>query len=673
MLFKMRRTLAGIDIQFTLQNKLHFNLPMMFDKKIVTLAYADDLTIFMKNKKDISNAMILLNDFQQASSMEINLSKTQLIYLTRRYKVEKKRIRAKVQKLPKDVDAYTFPNATSTIAEFQNYNLETNAIFLDEYHKIPKVLGIHLNQVNWDDEMKIIEKNLYWPLIDQAPKITQSRGINVYVFSKVYFKDPIFPMPLKHINKINKICKSLFKGISHTTLMTPLKFGGFGLMDLTKQLTGHRAKFIYNLYMMDHFHIYRDLRYKLQNYALAVSNILNLHPYQALQRYESGHWHRTIENGQEIRREFITQSFRNNASAAATQIYPPPPSTYKNCLLGFPWFKILDGTLLKFYNSLPPTSEWKGLSTASHQQVTDMMEFLTKVLPSASVHLPKSYLYYGSRIDSKKLLNIENWLTDREFIWLSEWFKVIHFEPLVDHLEIVDLMPFALPQDQVFFNYVFNGKEARKYIPQLKDLQDQKVTIDSFKRLHKKTYEAANMPITRTNYDTQGNLIVSNSDHNLWRYFWKEMNYHQIHKPGLLQELQRFNLGHYIHKFQFPVNDSRRQTHPNLYDKLCCLCHQEEDTFEHLFEECEISKKFWKLMLNGRQEISLSSLYIPYQDSKQLLIQKNNYIAVLWEIRSKRKYSEKILTMFDENQILTEMQRLLMQQIKAYSVDDTSE
>ncbi|KAH3680826.1 hypothetical protein WICPIJ_008109 [Wickerhamomyces pijperi] len=185
-----------------------------------------------------------------------------------------------------------------------------------------------------------------------------------------------------------------------------LRKSGFGLLNLSQQLIGHRGKFILNLFTEPNFITYRWLRFKLQNYCLVFTHKLKLSP-EAL-RYTD---------------------------------------RYNDKRVGFPWFNLLDGTLLRDYNSLPISSELKqSLHPALRSlKCPNMTSFFDTIID----HLA---------IDSVFKIRLEDWFSAREIVWLRAWFQVVSFPQLTtsNTLEL-----FHLSAAKISHRFVFNCKRSK--------------------------------------------------------------------------------------------------------------------------------------------------------------------------------------------------------------------
>ncbi|KAH3686951.1 hypothetical protein WICPIJ_002067, partial [Wickerhamomyces pijperi] len=415
LLWRLRHELQGVGLSkqvfdSSFAAKHPAMLPRIRDTSIKTLAYADDVTVFMRDRRDAEKVEALLKKFESAAGMKINEDKTELLLLTRQFKPTATQSNS-------DNNYIQLPRAVQTQAEFIGFPWSTNAIFLDDYERIPTVLGFPLHSFDWDEKVKKIIRNIQYPLIDDVPTQTRCMGINIYVFSQVYFYDPVHPIPSLLLKQITETIDKEIRGYSMDCLTRIKDLGGFGLVDLSLQLVGHRAKFIYYLFTNSDFHIYRHLRFKLQSFCNLLCDLFRLHPSAPLISVTDSHYYRR-EDGTRTNQLLVweTNNFNRPRSGSLSQPTLPNPSSSPQAshLQGFPWYELLNGALLRFFNDLPPESYWKTwLSPAEFQYkstpVKDMWVFLTKVLPS--------FRLQGD------LLALSNWFEDRELVWLESWFQ----------------------------------------------------------------------------------------------------------------------------------------------------------------------------------------------------------------------------------------------------------
>ncbi|KAH3680827.1 hypothetical protein WICPIJ_008110, partial [Wickerhamomyces pijperi] len=173
-----------------------------------------------------------------------------------------------------------------------------------------------------------------------------------------------------------------------------------------------------------------------------------------------------------------TNNFNRPRSGSLSQPTLPNPSSSPQAshLQGFPWYELLNGALLRFFNDLPPESYWKTwLSPAEFQYkstpVKDMWVFLTKVLPS--------FRLQGD------LLALSNWFEDRELVWLESWFQVVSIPHFHTGGGAPTLSFFNLPSSEIDLRFIHSANRVAKFIPALKDHTQSEASLESFKHFYK--------------------------------------------------------------------------------------------------------------------------------------------------------------------------------------------
>ncbi|KAH3687470.1 hypothetical protein WICPIJ_001546, partial [Wickerhamomyces pijperi] len=586
LLFRLRRNLEGVSLKHQLrQHKLvglNLNLvstlilPPSTGNTTVTMAYADDLSVFLKDKQDTTKMLKLLSEFAAASNMKLNEQKTELLYLSpRRFKHFTSPARGERNQV-----AHVIKDSQNIAVTIQEYaSISCHGIFLDDLDKLPKILGHYLHEVNWAEKVNSVKQQIYFPLIDHVPFQTRSKGVNVYAYTKLFFYDPVFPMGKSDISKIEAAVNAKLKGVSMKTLTTPQRLGGFGLLNLSQQLIGHRGKFIFNLFTEPNYVTYRWLRFKLQNYCLALTYILKLSP------------------------EAIRYTDR-----------------YTDKKIGFPWFNLLDGTLLRHYNSLPTSSELKQSLHPDLRsiQCPTMMSFFDIIID----HLA---------FDSVFKIRLKDWFSAREIVWLRAWFQVVPY-PQLSTSNTLEL--FHLSAAKISHRFVFNCKRSKVVVKQLTDHMNQELSADSFKQFYKKLHERTSMPIMRPH-----DPLLSQYHKKRWIKYWYHLYRLQIRKPGLLETLHLFILGIYDHKFE-PSPHSPDL--PNLSRKKCHLCDVGEDTPDHLFNACATAHYLWTSLLHHdtwAPEISIATIKSLDTHPEETMVNMNNYLHTLLHLRNQRKCS----------------------------------
>ncbi|KAH3672531.1 hypothetical protein WICPIJ_010036, partial [Wickerhamomyces pijperi] len=385
--------------------------------------------------------------------------------------------------------------------------------------------------------------------------------------------------------------------------------------------------------------------FKLQNYCLPIQHFLCIHPTSIIRSYISSDFDVFHDRGQRILFEGTFETSNGNLlpgqpSANVLSITDRAAnsnhdSLFPNRLKGFPWYRLLDGSLMQFFNELSSSSEWKsGLANPSftNQPIKDMFTFMKEILPThqwTEKHLGES------------ALKMEKWFTVREIAWLKAWFETIEIQPFNTNEGGVQMDFFDLKSFEIDLKYIHTCSRARDKLPKIKDHTGQTATYESFKHYNKKWYDKHNDPLIN------GKASL----------------------PGILEELRIDKLGIYKHRFHKPPHYNPQ--HPNRHDVLCVLCHLEEDSYEHLLFQCSMSQHCWKNVING----SSSTADLTKDDwdsidgnySSEELIDLSQYVHCLMELRHARRMSSKKIDNFSVSQVESEFIQLLSQKQFEYS------
>lgn len=174
-------------------------------EKIVSLAYADDITVALSHENDVRSIQTILDIFQSASNARVNVAKTKI---------------------------YPVANWPEISTPFK--------VSGDDF----KLLGMYVNR----DFSKMIEKNwqeiynrINGAIISQKSKnlnfLNKIMFINTYLFSKIWYIAQVLPIKNDFLAKIIKITNtflwsgSLFK-IARKQLYLPKIKGGVNLIDV---------------------------------------------------------------------------------------------------------------------------------------------------------------------------------------------------------------------------------------------------------------------------------------------------------------------------------------------------------------------------------------------------------------------------------------------------------
>ncbi|CAK7916718.1 unnamed protein product [[Candida] anglica] len=223
-LFKISNLLSGIPIP----------LQMGGEVKADYLAFADDVTVFLRTEQDFARLKQEINTFERVSNSLINNKKSSILYFgdTPPHHIQ--------HILP-------YPMKPSTDLDI-------------------RYLGILINKFSWTEFIESLRKQLSANLIRGLPLHLRAQGLNSYAFSKLYFRDLHHPMTTEDILELTKVTKRFFPGIGGDTVYALKKQGGYGLLKLEDQLLGRRAKVIYHALTNKDDWNYVIFRDKLQHY-----------------------------------------------------------------------------------------------------------------------------------------------------------------------------------------------------------------------------------------------------------------------------------------------------------------------------------------------------------------------------------------------------------------------
>lgn len=634
-LFKMRRKMDGVVL------KQH----CMGENIIKTLAFADDISLFLGGKHDSELFKREFSDFSRVSGLELNHSKSHLIYLKNEHFINQG-IR---------------PQVKAQYEEHFDDILDIKGEYLTNLN--PKILGFPLSKgTDWEELGDQLVRRIRYPLIDDLPTTIKALSLSVYSLSRIYFRDPMFTIPSKQLHKVQETLSQKFPQISITTLMMPKKLGGFGLMDLEKQLDGHRAKMMYYLFSDKSYNwAYMDLKDRLQYWALHICESLNIHPSSRFYEQYSGpdgdtlieHFHDTGHPPQQQQSGHYNILEHMNIDSITEKLYK-----------GFHWSNFLDGSLLKFFNQLAEDShifkyfdykptKFSAPHPNSGYSIT-AKELYIKLLPSFKRKY-KTAKQSAQHLSNHQDLSIHRFLTKREIKWFEAWHKVVHWdEDRPDQLNFF----IARTGKEIYDQYIDHENDtiAAQNLDKLRDIQDEKITLESFKHYNKKYYEEKVMAKPREYKDIAIGKIERISKQKVqedrrelvlqecWGKVWAMLNAYQLMRkqPGLLESLQRFNLGLYQHRFQDTYILEPIEGKPYAHIPRCCLCDKDKETYDHYFEECEVSKRLWETYCDTRSDNIMDQIFFPFKEPMELCIQYNNYIALLIQLRKWRRYGEEM-------------------------------
>ncbi|GMG20626.1 unnamed protein product [Ambrosiozyma monospora] len=109
-------------------------------------------------------------------------------------------------------------------------------------------LGVPMNGLDWKE--KVAKRFKKVPPLWNRPLQVRTLYVNTYVYSAIYYFDQHQECPQKHVKALvsetnRKLQPSKIFKVTEEKVMTPFWLGGFSLINLSRQLLGRRASYIY--------------------------------------------------------------------------------------------------------------------------------------------------------------------------------------------------------------------------------------------------------------------------------------------------------------------------------------------------------------------------------------------------------------------------------------------
>ena len=202
-----------------------------FSQNYKLLAYADDLTLFLDDStNDTAIFWELLGKYEAVSNAHLNVDKTTRYCL----------------------------GSQPTTGHFKCKDLNTDDL---------KYLGIQMKSFTWKEYTSMLIAGLWSQELMELPIHLRAAGFNTYIFSKLYFRDLHQAMTKSDVKYLTSQIKLLFfKGIGEDIVTSLNVQGGFGLLNLGKQLSGRRAQYVWHTLTNVTDWNFNIFRYKLQEF-----------------------------------------------------------------------------------------------------------------------------------------------------------------------------------------------------------------------------------------------------------------------------------------------------------------------------------------------------------------------------------------------------------------------
>lgn len=203
---------------------------------VTSVAFADDIACFIHTETDITTLNEAITEFELVSNSLVNKRKT-VMY---------------------DFDEHE-NGSTHPILGFTMKHYD---------HSQFTYLGFPNQDINWGHELHKVVSLLKSLAITTLPLCVRTLAINTYIFSKLYFRDLHSPMDSNALDLLDRMIKEYMPQLLALLLTTPVKYGGFGLIDMRLQLLGRRAKVVHELLIDSELWNYLIFRHKCQMFIL---------------------------------------------------------------------------------------------------------------------------------------------------------------------------------------------------------------------------------------------------------------------------------------------------------------------------------------------------------------------------------------------------------------------
>lgn len=348
------RAIQRLNKGFSYNHKIQPNII----PRVKYLAYADDVTLFLRDHNDFKNTMKIIQAFEQVSGSKLNKSKSRLIV---------------------PCDQIPFQSDFQIDIADNNYEIQ--------------YLGVKIGNScqTWPNTLqKDISTKYYMTNMSSLPISSQIVGYNTYILSKLYYHEIHAPMLPDQIdlleqsikNQVNKKLK-----ISMDTLKTsPLK-GGYGMVDIKSQLSYRKAKIFQQLFLQSLNPYCQLLRFKLQ---LAINMIIKQNlseEEQSIQGYiKTQYWWRLILGDQ-----INIKNKRDSRSILNQVINLPMFTTAEKCAF-VAWYKLLS----------KPISQQQTLNPMNIKH-SDLAKSIQDGIPTIyQMEIPKLVMEFEHKQGSKK-------------------------------------------------------------------------------------------------------------------------------------------------------------------------------------------------------------------------------------------------------------------------------
>ena len=442
---KLTRATQGLSLQLS----KHINLQIQYQ------SFADDINIYMNQPEEQQNVLRELRHFEIATNSKISEEKTNLYYY-------------------------------SLIAPSNILPFEQSSIHSKDF----KYLGIETKGTQWGRYVHFLSNMIPKSIIQEWPITYSTIAINLYIFSKIYFRELHQPMTETSITQFNELLSKKFYGIDWQTITSPQQLGGYGLLNLKYQLMGRKAAFIYNVLTSNKTTpTIIMLRFKIQyviHFMLTKSNL-----------------------------------------------------EFTNTITTISWYSVLLGLRI---------------------QIPDIEDFYA------------TFQYHEQFTKSERSI-------------LQAWFSLTTLNHPNTNAAYIEIDHHGLA------SLITHPPESMLVELYLADLDGETLKPTTFDSSSTKHYLRQNHPITATQLSYEYGLTTEK-----WLKYWKFQKKLKFTFSGEIEELHRFHLGHCYYLGR-QTTSSPHQKYPNKHLQYCLLCLDQSiinPGSQHIYQDCEISKKIWE-------------------------------------------------------------------------------
>lgn len=175
--------------------------------RCIVSAFADDVTVFIKNQNELDIVYELFNTYEKASGASLNHSKTETVWIGE---------------------------------ESENESININL------KKEIKILGIHISnhncsENNWDKKITEISEESNKFLNWKVSYMDKVELIKIFILSKLMFLSIVFPPTDTYVTKLNKLCIRMIWGNNREVTKRELAYkskenGGLGAIEIGDKL-----------------------------------------------------------------------------------------------------------------------------------------------------------------------------------------------------------------------------------------------------------------------------------------------------------------------------------------------------------------------------------------------------------------------------------------------------